>query len=303
MNGPPNPQEQLDYYEILRVNERASRATIERCYKRLQHAYHPDSRRVGATPSTEHFQSIGVAWDTLKNTGQRRRYDRDHARIRREWDIYRIRMGAWESKQREKARRQAKPLERERKIAEEEVTLEKERLRVSEEKAAEAARRHSERVKAEEARRQEQAQQDEEVRRREEALRVHERERLQEERRRQRLARAEEEKRIKADWERAQRERGLAKDHCASRGTADEDGALRTLWREKQERTHEQAKRAEAAYKEAAQERLRKQQEELPRPNEDDKQKRLKSAFVANNTTLNRSSGQLTVMSRRAAER
>ncbi|KAI4942540.1 hypothetical protein J4E91_009933 [Alternaria rosae] len=257
MNGPPNPPEQHDYYEILGVNERASHATIERCYKRLRHAYHPDSRRVGATPSTEHFQSIGVAWDTLKNTGQRRRYDRDHARIRREWDIYRIGMGAWESEQREKARRQARALERERKTAEEEVNLEKERLRVLEEKAAEAARRHSERAKAEEARRQEQAQRDEEVRRREEeALRV--RERLQEERRRQRLARAEEEKRIKADWERAQRERELAKDHCASRGTADEGGALRTLWREKQERTHGQAKKAEAAYKEAAQEHLRK---------------------------------------------
>ena len=60
MNGPPNPPEQLDYYGILGVNERASYATIERCYKRLQAAYHPDSRRAGATPSTEHFQNVST---------------------------------------------------------------------------------------------------------------------------------------------------------------------------------------------------------------------------------------------------
>jgi len=60
MDGPSKLPDILDYYDVLGVKERASYATIERCYKRLQAAYHPDSRRAGATPSTEHFQNVST---------------------------------------------------------------------------------------------------------------------------------------------------------------------------------------------------------------------------------------------------
>ena len=137
------------------------------------------------------------------------------------------------------------------------------------EKAAEATRRHAERVEAEELRLREQEKQEEIIRRREEEARSA-RERLQEEERRQGIARAKQEARIKADWERAQKRRDLAKDHTESQDTSDEDRPLRTLWREKEKRTREQAQKAEAVNEKSAQERLRKQQEELPRRNEDD---------------------------------
>ncbi|KAI4928048.1 uncharacterized protein J4E92_005530 [Alternaria infectoria] len=268
MNAPPIPPEQLDCYEILGVNERAVYATIERCYKRLQAAFHPDSRRVGATPSTEHSQNIGAAWDTLKDTSARRRYDRDYIRIRREWDVYRIRLGAWEAEQREKARRQARAIERQRKVADEEARLEKEKLKALKERAAEATRRHAERVEAEELRLREQEKQEEIIRRRENEAQSA-RERLQEEKRRQGIARAKEEARIKADWERAQREKNLTKGAGVSQRAPDERDELRERWRHAKDRTTEQAHAAGRMNDAAAKERLRKQKEEIPQPNED----------------------------------
>ncbi|KAI4711629.1 hypothetical protein J4E89_003070 [Alternaria sp. Ai002NY15] len=268
MNGPPNPPEQLDYYEILGVNERASYATIQRCHKQLQALYHPDSGRVGATPNTEHFQNIEVAWHTLEDTSERRKYDRDYARIRREWDVYKINLANWNDEQRENEQRQTRAAARRKKLVEEKMEIERVKQKVLEEKAKEAARRQAELMGARKALQAKAAEMKEQIQQRErEAQRA--RERLQEESRRQGIARAEEEARIKTDWEKAQKQRKMT-EKGSSQDTSNEDGALRELWREKQERTREQAKRAEAANEEAAQERLRKQQENLHQTSEDD---------------------------------
>ncbi|KAI4618139.1 uncharacterized protein J4E87_008149 [Alternaria ethzedia] len=269
MNGPPNPPEQLDYYEILGVNERASYATIERCHKRLQASYHPDSRRVGAAPSTEHFQNAGIAWDTLESDGKRARYDKSYPNIRKQWDVYRINLAKWNDEQREIAQRHARAAARQQKVREENMTIEKEKQRVLEEKAKEATRR-----RAREANHRNWM--EEGIRQREREAQ-YAKERLQEEHRQQELARAEEETRIKADWVKAQKERNVAKGFGSSPRASDEKDELRERWRLAEDRTKEQARKAGRMNDAAANERLRKQQE-IPRPNEDEHGQSTRSA-------------------------
>ncbi|KAI4681206.1 uncharacterized protein J4E88_005713 [Alternaria novae-zelandiae] len=261
MNGPPNPPEQLDYYEILGVNERASYATIERCHKRLQAAYHPDSRRVGATPNTEQFQNVGIAWDTLKSDGKRAKYDKSYPRIRNQWDVYRTNLAKWNADQREIEQRHARAAARRKKVDEEKMEIERGKQKVLEEKAKEATRRRMERMETEKALLAKEAKAKEQIRQREQEA-ILARERLQEEIRQQGLKQAKEDARIKADWERAQKERNVTKGNDKPQHSPDEDQALRERWRLKQGRTKEQAAKAERANILAAEERLRQQQNE-----------------------------------------
>jgi preprotein translocase subunit Sec63 len=60
MKGPPKPPDLLDCYEVLGLNEHASSLDIEKAYKRCRLAYHPDSKRAGAQPSTELFQNVST---------------------------------------------------------------------------------------------------------------------------------------------------------------------------------------------------------------------------------------------------
>jgi hypothetical protein len=60
-------------------------------------------------------------------------------------------MRVWEAEERDKSRRQARALERQRRIAEEEASLEDERINILSEKAAEAKRQQNKRAEAEEA--------------------------------------------------------------------------------------------------------------------------------------------------------
>ncbi|HVF57205.1 MAG TPA: DnaJ domain-containing protein [Pyrinomonadaceae bacterium] len=64
-----------DYYSILGAEEEAAREEIERRYKRLARAHHPD--RGG---DEEEMKSINEAWHVLGNPSSRQAYDTGRAR-------------------------------------------------------------------------------------------------------------------------------------------------------------------------------------------------------------------------------
>ncbi|MEO3807935.1 DnaJ C-terminal domain-containing protein [Sphaerisporangium sp. B11E5] len=62
-----------DLYEVLGVPRTASREEIQRAYRKLARAHHPDvNRDPGAE---ERFKDIAEAWDVLSDPAKRRRYD------------------------------------------------------------------------------------------------------------------------------------------------------------------------------------------------------------------------------------
>lgn len=72
-----------DYYATLRVRPGASRAEIERSYRRLARIYHPDLLR-DATPEARQraetmLKRINVAYSVIGDPRRRREYDRERA--------------------------------------------------------------------------------------------------------------------------------------------------------------------------------------------------------------------------------
>ena len=65
-----NAQSEKDYYSILGAEDGAAREDIERRYKRLAQAHHPD--RGG---DEEEMKSINEAWRVLGNESSRQAYD------------------------------------------------------------------------------------------------------------------------------------------------------------------------------------------------------------------------------------
>ena len=62
-----------DYYEILGVPRNASQEDIQRAYRRLARAYHPD---LNSDPAAEdRFKDISEAYNVLSDPATRRRYD------------------------------------------------------------------------------------------------------------------------------------------------------------------------------------------------------------------------------------
>jgi len=61
-----------DYYVILGVARNASTAAIKRAFRRLAKKYHPD---LSAKATTEDFQDLQAAYETLADAERRRRYD------------------------------------------------------------------------------------------------------------------------------------------------------------------------------------------------------------------------------------
>ena len=61
-----------DYYVILGVARNASTAAIKRAFRRLAKKYHPD---LSARATTEDFQDLQNAYETLADDERRRRYD------------------------------------------------------------------------------------------------------------------------------------------------------------------------------------------------------------------------------------
>lgn len=63
--------EKRDYYDILGVGKSASADEIKKAYRRLAVQYHPDKQG----GSEEKFKEVGEAYEVLKDTEKRKRYD------------------------------------------------------------------------------------------------------------------------------------------------------------------------------------------------------------------------------------
>lgn len=70
-----------DYYTILGVARDASPAAIKRAYRRLAKKLHPD---VSRGSSSEEFQALQAAYETLTDAERRRRYDETLGQMERD---------------------------------------------------------------------------------------------------------------------------------------------------------------------------------------------------------------------------
>jgi DnaJ-class molecular chaperone len=73
-------EKRKDYYQVLGVSRDASVAAIKRAFRRLAKMYHPD---VSTPASTEDFQELQAAYETLADAERRRRYDETLVRTER----------------------------------------------------------------------------------------------------------------------------------------------------------------------------------------------------------------------------
>jgi molecular chaperone DnaJ len=64
-----------DYYEVLEVEKTASEEVIKRAYRKLAMQYHPD-RNPGDASAEVRFKEATEAYEVLKDTDRRARYDR-----------------------------------------------------------------------------------------------------------------------------------------------------------------------------------------------------------------------------------
>ena len=66
-----------NYYEILQVNEKASKEVISKVYKMLAKKYHPDANPDNKEESAEKFKEISEAYEILSNEEKRSEYDKE----------------------------------------------------------------------------------------------------------------------------------------------------------------------------------------------------------------------------------
>lgn len=72
-----------DPYEVLGVKPDAGAAEIKSAYRRLAKRYHPDARKDGdGTATHARFQEVTAAYNLLKDSGARARFDRERAEAR-----------------------------------------------------------------------------------------------------------------------------------------------------------------------------------------------------------------------------
>ena len=64
-----------NYYEILQVNEKASKEIISKVYKVLAKKYHPDANPDNAEEASEKFKEISEAYEILSDDQKRSDYD------------------------------------------------------------------------------------------------------------------------------------------------------------------------------------------------------------------------------------
>jgi curved DNA-binding protein CbpA len=69
--------EQPDYYALLGVARGASRAEVDRAYRRAARATHPDIHPQDESAS-ERFRAVTIAYETLGDPECRASYDRTH---------------------------------------------------------------------------------------------------------------------------------------------------------------------------------------------------------------------------------
>ena len=66
-----------NYYEILEVNQNASKEVIDKVYKILAKKYHPDTQEESKKAAAEElFKEISSAYEVLSNEEKRKEYDK-----------------------------------------------------------------------------------------------------------------------------------------------------------------------------------------------------------------------------------
>lgn len=74
-----------NYYEILEVNENASKEVIDKAYKVLAKKYHPDLQEErNKKAAEEKIKSLNEAYEILSNPEKRKIYDNKVARLKEE---------------------------------------------------------------------------------------------------------------------------------------------------------------------------------------------------------------------------
>lgn len=67
----------MDYYQVLGVRRDCDVETLRRAFRELSRKHHPDNHEEGQRGNAEkRYQKICIAFNTLKNTKQRARYDK-----------------------------------------------------------------------------------------------------------------------------------------------------------------------------------------------------------------------------------
>ena len=66
-----------NYYEILQVNEKASKEVVSKVYKMLAKKYHPDANPDNKEETAEKFKEISEAYEILSNDEKRTEYDKE----------------------------------------------------------------------------------------------------------------------------------------------------------------------------------------------------------------------------------
>ncbi|MGD8360481.1 MAG: DnaJ domain-containing protein [Gemmatimonadota bacterium] len=79
-------QEFVDFYEVLQVSQNADTETIERVFRLLARRYHPDNQESG---NEEKFRLVHTAYQTLRDPGERARFDVHYDRqTTNQWQIF-----------------------------------------------------------------------------------------------------------------------------------------------------------------------------------------------------------------------
>jgi molecular chaperone DnaJ len=84
-----------NYYTLLHVSETASPEEIREAYRRLAKLYHPDT---SGNDTARTFELVQEAWETLRDSGRRKAYDREmesKRRSRTERARVDVRPGSW----------------------------------------------------------------------------------------------------------------------------------------------------------------------------------------------------------------
>ena len=64
-----------NYYDILSIKPDATQEQIKKMFKRLSLAYHPDTEADTGVDGDRRFRTIIEAYETLKDTDKRKKYD------------------------------------------------------------------------------------------------------------------------------------------------------------------------------------------------------------------------------------
>jgi curved DNA-binding protein CbpA len=79
------PNGDIDYYEVLQVNDNAEPETINRVYRIFAQRYHPDNRETG---NEARFREITEAYQVLSTPEKRASYDATNQQRRKErWRV------------------------------------------------------------------------------------------------------------------------------------------------------------------------------------------------------------------------